>query len=570
MKWFLYLVVSITLISGFSGTAVNARQVSLPSIIEQSCSKLEISPPVLRTWKDIEADKAREAAGQASPPLHRKDFRPTRVPEATLGVAKIMIWSDYKQKVLPSPKSPGVTAAPGMESSAPLATSFSIPANFDGVNRAAAGNWYPPSPHGAAGVSHFVEVTNSHLDIYQKAAPSTRVKSVTLANFFGYAAKSLFDPRVVYDSGPGKWIIIANAYAESATIQYFFIAVSQTSDPTGAFYIYQVNVSDGHGVTDGYQWDFPQVGYDQTAIIFTANFFNKSGEFADARMFSVAKSLLYNGPGQTLTPTLITGLKGTLAPPVVLDANTSSYLAAADEMSLSQVWIYKLTNSDEISPTLSGPVAIPVPTFYYPPNAAQPGTSATLDTLDARFANASTQVGNSLFQVHTIGIGGYARPRFYEFDTVNNQVIQSGTFSRSGVSHDFNASIAANKNKDVFVTWSATDPEEGINAEVRFSGRWHNDTPGTIFSPGVLLYGSDSNLTGEPSSWDPTVMRWGDHSSVSIDPADGRGLTAWIVNERILNSSSWTTRIGSVKSPGKGIPPAALFLILMSDDQPAQ
>jgi len=235
-------------------------------------------------------------------------------------------------------------------------------------------------------------------------------------------------------------------------------------------------------------------------------------------------------------------LAGTLAPPIVLDANTNTYLVAADAPD-NKVTLYTLTNS-ATSPALSS-ATIPVTDFTLPPDAAQPGTTATLDTLDGRFVNVSTQTGNSLFQVHTINIGGYARPRFYEFDTVNRTVIQSGTFSRSSASYDFNASIAANSSKDVFVTWSATDPGNSINAEVRFSGRLHGDTSGVIPSPGSLLYGSATfyNVTGSG------VQRWGDYSAVSLDPADATGLTAWIVNERILSASSWGSRIGSIKLP---------------------
>ena len=87
-----------------------------------------------------------------------------------------------------------------------------------------------------------------------------------------------------------------------------------------------------------------------------------------------------------------------------------------------------------------------------------------------------------------------AKCRFYEFDTVNKTVIQYGDFSRSSTSYDFNASIAANRHKDVFVTWSATDPTNNVNAKVRFSGRLHTDPAGVIPSPGSLLFGQPSLL----------------------------------------------------------------------------
>ncbi|MGA7874647.1 MAG: hypothetical protein WCA08_03210, partial [Desulfoferrobacter sp.] len=146
---------------------------------------------------------------------------------------------------------------------------------------------------------------------------------------------------------------------------------------------------------------------------------------------------------------------------------------------------------------------------------------------------------------------------FYEFDTVNRQVIQTGTFGRSDTSFDFNASIAANRTKDVFVTWSSTDATYNVNAEVRFSGRLHTDPVGVIPSPGSLLYGSNTYYS--------VSQRWGDYSAVSLDPSDPRGLTAWIVNERILTNATWGSRIGRIGWPSSGNSLPAIYFLLFSD-----
>ena len=57
----------------------------------------------------------------------------------------------------------------------------------------------PPDTRGAVGLDHFVEVTNSHVDIFVRTNPSQRT-SISLAAFFGYTTRVLFDPRAVYDS----------------------------------------------------------------------------------------------------------------------------------------------------------------------------------------------------------------------------------------------------------------------------------------------------------------------------------------------------------------------------------
>jgi len=569
MKSLPYLasLVSISTLAllGFSGAPAAAQQVSSSSLIKPT-GQIEIALAQVRTWQEMEADAAIEAAGPP-PPVRVKKFMPINGAAAYRALKAAAVQTS-------APQAP---VAPSLESAAPLApTTLTNPINFNGVDQDTGGGWYPPDTEGAVGLNHFVEITNSHLDIYQKAAPNTKVSGVFLSFFFGYSTQPLFDPRVVYDSASQRWIMTADAFAETATVQYFFIAVSQTADPTGAFYIYRVNVSDGHGI-GGYpnlQWDFPQVGFDQNAVIFTANFFNSSGFFVDARMFTVAKSILYSGPSQTLTPHLFTGLAGTLSAPIVLDTNANTYLVAAPSPG-SSVTLYTLTNSAGNPPTLSAAAGITVPTFYYPANAQQPGQGTThlIDTLDARFVNAGTQIGNSLFQVHSISTNPTtmvgAKCRFYEFDTVNKTVSQYGDFSRSGTSFDFNASIAANQNKDVFVTWSATDPTNNAYAEVRFSGRLHTDTPGVIPSPGSLLFASTVALTGNlanPGTSD-TTQRWGDYSATSLDPGDATGLTAWIVNETVSDANHWGSRIGSIKLPSptpvRRAPTGAYLLLLL-------
>src|SRR4029079_222217 len=93
---------------------------------------------------------------------------------------------------------------------------------------------------------------------------------VTLATFFGYTTEALFDPRVAYDSTWNRWIVTAIAVQESSTVQRLFIAVSTTADPTGSFFTYNLNVT----FFTGDFYDFPQLGMDQDAILFTANIFN--------------------------------------------------------------------------------------------------------------------------------------------------------------------------------------------------------------------------------------------------------------------------------------------------------
>ena len=95
------------------------------------------------------------------------------------------------------------------------------------------------------------------------------MSTLSLFSFFNYTAQALFDPRILYDLTYNRWIVSAEAFPESATVQRQFIAVSVDSNPTHGFFIYDFNARDWIG--SGVFWDYPQIGYDEDAVILTGN-----------------------------------------------------------------------------------------------------------------------------------------------------------------------------------------------------------------------------------------------------------------------------------------------------------
>jgi hypothetical protein len=406
---------------------------------------------------------------------------------------------------------------PFTEAFAPLVTPVIKLTNFNG--HSSSQGLRPSDTHGAVGTTHFVEVTNSHIDMYRRANAANLnppVKSVTLATFFNYTTRTLFDPRVIYDSTWHRWVVTAEAFAESATVQRFFIGISTSNDPTSSFFIYNLDVN---FFNNNNFWDFPQLGMDQDAVLFTANIFN-GNNFLGADFFAVAKARLYNGLGFSVP--VFTGLVGTLAPPIVLDQNVATFLLGAPP-SGTTFRKYTALNTSKPGITLSL-TNITVPAYAVPPDARQPGTVKRLDSSDSRFVNASTQSGVNLWQTHTIALGGFPAPKFYRLNTATNTVIQSGFYFASGTSDDFNASIAANAAGNCFVTYTSTNAGFGINAQVRLSGKASGDA-GILAGPNAFT----STTFYHPSA-DPTE-RWGDYSAVTTDPLNAND--AWLVNETI-------------------------------------
>jgi len=220
----------------------------------------------------------------------------------------------------------------------------------------------------------------------------------------------------------------------------------------------------------------------------------------------------------------------------VLDQNGSSFLLA-NLANTPFVAVYELTGAgDPTTTSLADPFTIDVGTYHIPRAAQQPGVGNTLDTLDTRFVNASTQTGASLFNVHTIQLGTFPTPRWYELDVAARAVAQTGVFFGTGTSDDWNASIVADDTRDVFVTWSSSnalgsrEDNPPYFAQVRTSGRLSTDPPGVIPS-GVVVFESTLPYFN---------FRWGDYSAITLDPNNAN--CAWGVNEKINAAFTWGSR----------------------------
>jgi len=424
--------------------------------------------------------------------------------------------------------------------------------DFDGLNQSESGNLIPPDTHGAIGKEQFIEVVNSRLAVFDRTG--NRLKDVSLATFFRYTARTLFDPRVVYDRTHDRWVVTAAAFPESSTVQFHFIGVSTTGDATGDFFVYPINVA---FIPDDL-WDYPQLGMDKDALIITANIFHRGVFFRWADMLAVPKDNLYNGLGFSVP--VFQGLDGSLNPPIVLDDNPKTFLIN-NMPGTAFVGLYVLENSgdpDNVTLFVLSPVEVGL--YSIPPSARQPETGIRIDTVDTRFVNASIQNGGSLFNVHTIGVEGLPKPRWYEIDisTSEGMVVQSGIFFGTVTSDDWNASIALNDDNDVFVTWSSSaspnGEEPGYFPQIRASGRLSTDPPGVI-EPGSVIFQSPTFSTH---------FRWGDYSAITIDPLNPQ--CAFGVNEKVNSSSQWGSHLFGICFPSNRLAALARALHQWLDD----
>ena len=151
--------------------------------------------------------------------------------------------------------------------------------NFDGVGQGFVGpagsyfvNSAPPDTNLAVGPNHIVEVVNTALAVFNKSGTPLLgpVGINTLWAGFGGNCQNQNDgdPVVNYDRIANRWVI--SQFQVSVTPFQQCVAVSQTGDPTGAYYRYAWSYSDGFP-------DYPKVGVWPDGYYITFNMFNNSG-----------------------------------------------------------------------------------------------------------------------------------------------------------------------------------------------------------------------------------------------------------------------------------------------------
>jgi hypothetical protein len=179
--------------------------------------------------------------------------------------------------------------------------------------------------------------------------------------------------------------------------------------------------------------------------------------------------------------------------------------------------------------------------FTVPPDATQPGTAVTIDTLNARFVNASSQIGTQIWNTHSVGMSGVSRVKWYRINTSTNAIVQQGTVpNATATTHDYNASIAVNDVSTAFMVYSTSS--SALKPQIRFSGKLTGEAAIPL---GTVLITSPSSMTTNCGG-DP--CRWGDYSAVSVDPS--ATTKAWIVNQysKTTNMFGWGTRIARIGS----------------------
>jgi hypothetical protein len=151
------------------------------------------------------------------------------------------------------------------------------------------------------------------------------------------------------------------------------------------------------------------------------------------------------------------------------------------------------------------------------------------------FGDHESVVGN-----YTVSAGGVAGVRWFELRNVTAgpvSVFQESTY-QPDTTWRWMGSAAMDRFGNLALGFSASS--SGIHPQIRYAGRLATDPINTLAQGEAHLF----NGTG---SQNDTVNRWGDYSSMAIDPVDDR--TFWYTTEYYDTTSSfnWRTRIGNFR-----------------------
>jgi hypothetical protein len=180
---------------------------------------------------------------------------------------------------------------------------------------------------------------------------------------------------------------------------------------------------------------------------------------------------------------------------------------------------------------------------------AQPGTAAQLDTLTLRpmyrlaYRNMGANRETLVFTQSVDPVGGaVAGLQFMEIRSpaANPPVVYNNVALNPDATNRWMGSAASDKLGNIGIGYSVSSAT--VNPGIRVTGRLRNDLKN-------FLRG-EMNVTTGAGSQTFSIARWGDYSTMQIDPVDN--CTFWFTTEYMANTSAvdWATKIIGFKFAG--------------------
>lgn len=425
----------------------------------------------------------------------------------------------------------------------------------------------PPDTMGAVGPNHLMVTLNSEVRVQTKTG--TPISTVSLSAFWASTgASGPFDPSVVFHPGISRWLTIAVSNRRTAQAS-LLIGISQTSDPSGAWNLFRVDVDSG----DTTWADYPRLGFNGQYAVVAANMFgNPTGSaFVQSKVFVFSLTELQ---ANVATPTTHVAPFITMVPAHMLDpaATEVVLVATANTPGGLGLALPRLTGATAATTTLTPStsavrLASPLPYSFSVVPAPQLGSTTRVDGMTFNSSETQSVVARNgrLYVAHQIGLPQTTPNRtslqWWEIDLTQNQVIGVGRVDDStGTRAYSHPALAVNRAGDMILGYSRFGTD--VYPSAAYAVHLANDPPGSLRDEVIFKAGE-----GSYTRTAPTVVRWGDYSAASVDPVDD--CTLWTLQEYAAPANAWGTWWAQVPMPDQPLVLSAPSLPSVAEDGPA-
>jgi hypothetical protein len=422
-----------------------------------------------------------------------------------------------------------------------------------------------------------------------------------------------FDPRVLYDSIHDKFVVVAVDQNSTAKSTHILVAVSNNGDPHSAA-DFQAQSIDVHGAIPGSWADFPQAALDSSGNIYvTANMFSfSSGQFTGSRLWIIPEANVPTASPQAIDPSFNAGVGNgasdlfSLAPTntagftdpathVNTGGSSGTYLVSYNSATNSAG--HDVVNIIHASGGIYTAASIDVGKIdqsaqFGGISAPQPGASNTLDADDSRTALGVFHAGPAgqpghLYVAATIvpttgPDAGHATAHWWAFETdptsgnvtklVNQGDISGNTFAPGSNLRTYYPSLAVTTvlgsdgqmHDQLAVSFSSSAPATGSGydgyasayevkfdplASIGYNSATHYEEIGAT-ATGTHWNLLASGLASYYRTFGGHDNRWGDYSSITVDPTDNSSV--WAFNQYAMTPGTsilgqtgrWGTELG--------------------------
>jgi hypothetical protein len=472
--------------------------------------------------------------------------------------------------------------------SAPTPTGVS----WDGVGVGLAGfvpSSNPPDTNGRVGAKQYVQWNNTSFAVFNKTNGALLYGPAagnTLFQSLGgpCATHNDGDPVVSFDILAGRWILSQLVVGASPEFSHQCVAVSQTEDATGAYFLYDF-------VTDPTNFvDYPKTGVWPDGYYMSGHVFNATGTaYVTGRIFVFEREKMVNGlPARQLQADLkrygskpqfgfLPSDLDSLTPP---PAGEAAFVIGPHPTSTNRLTSARVAVIWGGAPRIRLTESLIAETWGIPPCVNDtdahdhrdcvpqpaPATPADyLDNLDFRlmYRLAYRNFGGNPVQESLVGNvtvkGGNSSPdhgaiRWYEFrnagsSTTTPTVFQASTYDPDAA-YRWMGSIAMDKDHNIALGYSKSSLS--VKPSIFITGRLSGDAPNTLGTEAQVTAGLGVQ-TNTPVN---AGNRWGDYSAMTLDPVDQ--CTFYYTNEYLKTNGAfnWSTRIASYRFPSCTAAPA--------------